>query len=151
MIDAMIATVTAAAKAASVSPSLLLAICTVESNLNPHAVNVHDGGSASYGLCQLKVATAREFDHKASPEMLLDPKENARVAAAYLSFQVKRYQTVQCAVAAYNAGSCIRNSHGTIRNIRYVRNVERHRKLYEAIIADGGRPRVGGDQRHRAP
>lgn len=145
MIDAMIAVVTTAAKAASVPPALLLAICTVESNLNPHALNVHDGGSASYGLCQLKVATAKQFDSKATPEMLLDPKHNARIAALYLRFSMNRYYTTQCAVASYNAGSCRRNDNGAIRNIRYVRKVEKHRKVYEQIL-DGGR---SGDVRNK--
>lgn len=148
MIDAMIAVVTSAAKAASVPPTLLLAICTVESNLNPHAVNVHDGGSASYGLCQLKVATAKQFDKRASPEMLLEPKDNARIAALYLRFNIGRYYTTQCAVASYNAGSCRRNESGVIRNIKYVRKVEKHRKVYDQIL-NGGRSSVSRDQRYR--
>lgn len=148
MIDSMIAVVTAAAKAAGVPPALLLAICTVESNLNPHAVNVHDGGSASYGLCQLKVATAKQFDGAATPEMLLEAKDNARIAASFLAFSIGRYQTTQCAVASYNAGSCRRNASGAIRNIKYVRNVERHRKIYETILSSGRQGAVS-NKRHR--
>lgn len=133
LIDTMITIVTAAAKLASVPPTLLLAICTVESNLNAHAVNVHDGGSASYGLCQIKSTTANWLGQDGRPEALLDAKKNATTAAKYLKMLLAKYDQ-PCAIAAYNAGTCRKNAKGFIRNIKYVRKVEGHKRIYDRLI-----------------
>lgn len=150
MIDSMIAVIAAAAQAASVPPALLLAICTVESNLNPLAVNVHDGGSASYGLCQIKTETAEWLGKDGSPEELLDPETNASIAALYLSKNLKRYrENESCAIAAYNAGTCRFNNKGLIRNRKYVNKVEKHRSIYVQILkANNRRPSPHGNKRH---
>lgn len=147
MIDAMMAVITTAANSANVAPALLLAICTVESNLNPHAVNLHDGGSASYGLCQLKLDTARQFHKKVTTEMLFDAKHNARIAALLLRSHLTKYKADDCAIAAYNAGICRKNKAGLIRNLKYVRKVEKHRRTYEQIL-NSGRPSNVRDKRY---
>lgn len=139
------ATILAAAKAAGVPGALFLAICTHESHLNNVTVP-HDGGSPSYGVCQIKEDTARELgftgivtgptvesdifdgalEPKGTPEGLMIPSVNAKYAAKYLKKQLDRYEGDWCkATAAYNAGSYSPSSKipGKPRNLRYVKSV----------------------------
>lgn len=136
MIDAMISILIAAAVAKGVPPEMLLAVCTQESNLRPLAVNVNDGGSASYGLCQIKSSTAHMLHRRSTPDSLLDARHNASVAADYLALLLRRYPgDAGCAIAAYNAGTCRHNRKGQIRNMKYVRSVQNHQRNYERILA----------------
>jgi len=101
-----------AAKTAGISPALLIAVCMTETNLR----NVHlddDGGSASYGICQVKLKTAhfmgkvykRQKMKMFTENDMKEIEKNARVAAFYLKYQINRYDGDLCkAVAAYNAG-----------------------------------------------
>lgn len=107
---------------------LLRAICTVESNLNAHAINRVDGSDKrhSIGLCQIKLNTARwmrcpkikrEYD-------LFDARSNARCAARFLRYQLDRYeQNWDRAIAAYNSGSLKLTKTGRIVNQAYVNKV----------------------------
>lgn len=116
-----------AAKAVGVPGYLLLAICTVESNLT-NAIVWHDGGSPSYGICQIKHETAKMMGYKGKAEGLMNPTVNARLAAKYLKFQLKRYSNDYCmAVAAYNAGSFNESKKvpGYPRNLKYLRKVQK--------------------------
>lgn len=96
-----------AAKAANVSTHLMLAICAHES----HLINVtvpQDGGTPSYGICQLKQGTAESMGYNGTSEALVRPEVNAKWAAKYLAYQLNRYDGDWCqAVSAYNAGSFI--------------------------------------------
>lgn len=89
---------------------LLNTLCRVESGLNPKALNVHDGGSPSYGVCQVKYQSAKLVGFKGSPKQLMDPKVNIDVAGRILSAQYKRYGNWAKAVTAYNKGNS--SSHG---------------------------------------
>jgi soluble lytic murein transglycosylase-like protein len=127
----MIETIIAAAKLASVPPALLLSICSAESDLRSR-VNVQDGDSASYGVCQLKLATARMIDPMAGPSLLLDPEYNAMIAAYYVAYQMQRYPGDEdCVIAAYNAGTCRRHPDGRILNRKYVKRVRDRMKGFE--------------------
>jgi len=107
-----------AAKATAVPFELLRAICTVESNLNPAAVNQYDGGSPSYGLCQIKQATAELVGYEGEPEDLLNPHTNALYAAKYLKRQILRYNHDWIkAISAYNNGKACNY------NVKYVNKV----------------------------
>lgn len=129
--------VAAAAKAANIAPTLLLSVCTVESGLRPHAINKVDGNSPSYGICQIKVDTAKMMRWESSPSRLLDPSHNALVAAHYLQYQLMRYKgDIKCAVAAYNAGTCRKNERGQIRNGKYLRKVRSKLRLYSKVYGD---------------
>lgn len=116
-----------AAKKAAVSGALLLAICTHESGL----VNVlvpHDGGSPTYGICQVKFETAKMIGFTGKAKDLMIPATNAKWAAAYLKFQHKRYDGDWCkTVAAYNSGTYneSKKSPGKPRNLVYVRYVQK--------------------------
>jgi hypothetical protein len=137
------AIILAAAKSAGVPGALLLAICTSESKL----INVmvpHDGGTPSYGICQIKRGSAIGYEGistgpmqpskiikgtlepKGKPQGLMIPYVNAMYAAKYLQYQLNRYNGNPCmAVAASNAGSYLPSSRtpGKPKNYTYVKGV----------------------------
>jgi len=130
----MIEIIVQAATYYGLNPALLLAVCTVESHLQPHVVNVHDGGSPSYGLCQIKLRTARHYYGKMNASELLNASINAHIAAKILRDNLYRYDyDMDCAIAAYNRGSC-KKVDGKISNQGYVKKVKRKyakfKKLY---------------------
>jgi soluble lytic murein transglycosylase-like protein len=81
---------------------LLSSLCYVESGHNPKAINHNDGGSPSYGKCQVKRDTARLVMGR--DVNLMDEQTNMLVAAKYLRRQYERYGNWDKAVLAYNAG-----------------------------------------------
>lgn len=116
----------AAAKAAKVSGELLLAVCMHESNLKNVEVP-HDGGSPTYGICQVKLGTAQMLGFTGNAKGLMVPEINAKWAAIYLKKQKERYDQDWCkAVAAYNAGRYNESkvSPGYPMNLKYVRKVQ---------------------------
>lgn len=126
------AIILAAAKAAKVSGALLLAICTQESNLT-NAMVLHDGGSPSYGVCQLKYETAKMMGFDGKAEKLMDPTVNAKWAARYLAYQQTRYgDSWYKLAAAYNAGTYTesKKARGCPRNLKYVIQVKHNLEEY---------------------
>lgn len=102
---------------------VLKAVCFVESSHKADAVNIHDGGSSSFGVCQIKLSTARMMGFEGTQKDLLTPEINAFYAGKYLKKQLVRYEgDVLCAIAAYNAGTCYKKN-GHITNKEYVRKV----------------------------
>jgi soluble lytic murein transglycosylase-like protein len=121
------------AKTVGVSGKLLLAICSYESNLT-NVVVYHDGGSPSYGICQVKYGTAQMLGFKGKAQDLVDPRVNAKWAALYLKSQIDRYDGDWCkAAAAYNAGTFNESKKfpGKPRNLKYIRRIQA--KLPEAL------------------
>lgn len=95
-------------------------MCWVESN-HKNVIVHNDGGdgTASYGVCQIKLQTAREMGFTGKPADLLKPHLNTYFAGQYLAYQMKRYHgDVKKAVKAYNLG----HFRGML-NCRYVRKV----------------------------
>jgi len=88
--------VAAAAARHGLDPKLLHALVLTESAYRPNAVS--PAGAA--GLTQLMPATAREL----GVEDRFDPVENLRGGAEYLARQLRRFQDVRLALAAFNAG-----------------------------------------------
>lgn len=128
------AIILAAAAKAKVSGALLLAICTYETNLT-NVVIYHDGGSPSYGICQVKYKTAQMLGFKGKEQELVNPFVNAKFAAKYLKYQEDRYGTGSWVkvVSSYNAGSFLESKKipGCPRNLKYVRRVQK--KLTEEL------------------
>lgn len=94
-----------AAKATAVPPLLLLSVCFTESSLREEAFVPKDGATASYGLCQLKLKTARMYEPGIKRSELMSPYINARIAGQYLRDLLDRYNfNVRKAVDAYNRG-----------------------------------------------
>ena len=111
--------------------SLLIAVCDVESSLNPKAINKDDGIGDSIGLCQVKLATARWIGCANKVSELFVAKWNARCAATYLKFQLLRYKgNVRLAVSAYNMGTAKVNRKGDLLNRRYVNKVMKRKEKY---------------------
>jgi soluble lytic murein transglycosylase-like protein len=110
---------------AGLPQGLLSALCFVESSHRPAAINLDDNGSASIGLCQIKLETARLVGFKGTESDLQNqPKLNAMYAAKYLKKQLNRYHgNVPKAVAAYNAGTYYQKKNGMAANQYYVNKV----------------------------
>jgi len=121
MIEALIR----AANIVGVSPALLVALCSTETNL-ANVVRYNDGASSSYGICQVKLETARLIDRKADALLLMKPHYNALIAARYLQYQMGRYNDTWLAVAAYNSGSVKFNRRRELVNRNYVKKVQRN-------------------------
>lgn len=111
----------------NIPPVLLQSICYVESGGNPNIINYHDGDGDSYGLCQIKLTTARMYGFGGDFRQLLKPFVNLTYAARHIRYLMNKYQNVDCAIAAYNYGTCKKNSRGQIWNRGYVKKV--HNKI----------------------
>lgn len=105
--------------------AVMAALCSVESSGNPSAINPNDGGSPSYGLCQIKLGTARMMGFKGTTEELWhNPEINHYYAMKYFKWQLERYDgDLLKAIAAYNSGSIKYKRNGDFVNLNYVRKV----------------------------
>lgn len=113
-----------AAVSEGVPPQTLLAICWTETK-HETIVSANDGGSASYGICQVKLATARDHAPKVRVSDLLNPQTNAILAARVLRRQLDRYNgNLDCAVIAYNRGRASCDGYNARPTNRYLRRVK---------------------------
>lgn len=105
-------------------PGLLSALCFVESRHNPEAIHMDDGGSASLGICEIKLNTAKGLGFKGSQKDLMQPQINIYYAGKYLKQQLVRYDgNYLKAVASYNAGKYRVDDMGATKNWVYVHKV----------------------------
>lgn len=106
-----------AAKKVGVPASLMLSLCFHESGLR-NITKPNDGGSPTYGVCQVKLPAGREayrftkhpelkvLEGKSGGKALTDVHVNALASAGYMKFQLDRYKgDIWKAVSAYNKGS----------------------------------------------
>lgn len=85
--------------------NLLDSVCYVETKHDMYAIAYNDGGSHSYGVCQIKYETAKHMGFKGTEDELMQPENNIKYAAAFLAYQIKRYKgNTKRAVTAYNKG-----------------------------------------------
>ncbi len=85
--------------------NLLSSLCYVESKHKVTAIAYNDGKTHSYGLCQIKLASAQQMGFKGTEKQLMKPEVNALYAGKFLAFQIKRYHgNVARGVTAYNKG-----------------------------------------------
>lgn len=116
-----------AAKKIGISGALLLSICTHETGLK-NLVSPNDGGSHSYGVCQVKLGTAHFLGYDIKANELMNPEINAEIAGAYLKYQFDRYNGNICkSVSAYNSGryNPSPKAPGHPRNLKYLRSVQK--------------------------
>lgn len=109
-------------------PGMLAAVCYVESKHVVQAINVGDGGSDSFGICQLKLSTAQGMGYSptTSGTLQASAKINTFYAAKYLRYQLDRYKgNTWRAIAAYNSGTFKVNKQGQTINKAYVDKVFR--------------------------
>ncbi len=105
-----------AAEKVGISGTLLFSLCHVETTIL-NKIHHHDGGSKSYGICQVKLRTARQFLPGITEAEMMDPYYNALAAAYYLKYQTLRFKDLKKGISAYNAGRPIKS------NKKYVKSV----------------------------
>lgn len=137
----------------NVDEELVYAVIKAESNFNS---NAHSSKGA-IGLMQLMKDTAKDIAKKANVQIptnevtqsLLDSETNINIGTKYLSILIEKYQNIEVAITAYNAGigtvdnwiekGIIKNDGSDIENIpyketnNYVRKILRDYKIYEKI------------------
>ena len=132
-----------------IDPMLTFAVIKAESNFNPDAVSK----SNAIGLMQLIENTAIEvsdsINETLDKEQLYDPETNIKLGTKYLSELIKRYNSLELSLAAYNAGignveewiknGIIKSDGSDIENIpfketnNYVRKILRDYEIYKKI------------------
>ncbi len=123
------------------SPQLLWAICKVESNFNPKALNYNKNGSFDYGAMQINSCWYKKLGDDRW-QKLSDPCFNVKVGAWILSQCVKQHGYTWEAVGCYNARSqskravyankvydvlrkhTPKSTEGKIRNASYTKNTK---------------------------
>lgn len=137
----------------SVDENLIYAVIKAESNFNSTA----QSSKGAIGLMQLMEDTAKDIVKKtnlqiSSSEMkqsLLNSEININLGTKYLSILIEKYQNIEIAITAYNAGigtvdnwiekNIIKSDGSDIENIpyketnNYVRKILRDYKIYEKI------------------
>lgn len=116
-----------AASTYGIDKGLVKAVIHTESGFNPRARS----GPGAKGLMQLMPATARRF----AVTDVYDPAQNIRGGTEYLSFLLKRFNSLELALAGYNAGEGNVDKYKGIPPFAetqdYVRRVmSRYNKLY---------------------
>ncbi len=108
-----------AAEANGLDPALVYAVVQTESAFQPGAVS-HKGAK---GLMQLMDGTAEELGVQQS----FDPRENLQGGCAYLRRQLDQFESLEHALAAYNAGPNAVKQYGGIppfgETVQYVSRV----------------------------
>lgn len=132
-----------------VEENLIYAIIKAESNFNPNAISRQN----AKGLMQLMDSTAKEIANKSGIELtednILEPEINIQLGTQYISKLIEKYNNIEVALAAYNAGSgnvdkwikseTIKADGSDIENIpfketnTYVRKIIRDYKVYMQI------------------
>jgi soluble lytic murein transglycosylase-like protein len=118
--------ITLVAKSFGVPGALMLAVCSNESNLT-NAFAPHDGGSPSFGICQIKLDTAKMVGYLGDGHGLMNPEINVKWSAIYLKKLLDQYDDSWCkSVSAYNLGTFkeSRRHRGRPINMSYVKKVQ---------------------------
>lgn len=134
------------AKEYGVEENLIYAVIKAESNFNKNAISKKN----ALGLMQLMYNTAEEVAKTIGldidQEIILKPEVNINIGTKYLSILINKYNNIEVALAAYNAGSgnvdnwitngTIKGDGSDIENIpfketnNYVRKILRDYKIY---------------------
>lgn len=130
-----------------VDKHLVYALIKAESNFKADAVSNRN----AKGLMQLMYSTAKEVAKKCEIEVteenILEPEINIQIGVKYLSMLIDKYECIEIAVAAYNAGSgnvdkwikngVIKSDGSDIEKIpfketnNYIRKIMRDYKIYK--------------------
>ena len=133
----------------NVDENLIYALIKAESNFQAEAVS----NKNALGLMQLMPTTAEEIANKNGIELteknILEPDININIGTKYISTLLEKYECVEVALAAYNAGignvnkwiesGIIKSDGSDIENIpfketnTYVRKIMRDYKIYKEL------------------
>lgn len=115
-----------------VDPALVKAVVAAESNFETRAVS----RAGALGLMQLMPATAAELGVRAP----FEPAQNVRAGTQYLKMMLDRYDAVEIALAAYNAGPQTVDRHQGVPPYKetraYVARVLRYYSKYRNVWED---------------
>ena len=137
------------AKEYQVDKELIYAMIKAESNFRKEAVS----NKEAIGLMQILESTAnevaKELEKEVTKEELLNPDLNICLGTKYISNLIKKYNNIELAIAAYNAGignvdtwikeGIIQKDGSDIENIpfketnNYLRKILRDYKLYRQL------------------
>lgn len=132
-----------------VDENLIYALIKAESNFNAKAVS-HQNAK---GLMQLMQSTAQDLANrsqiKLTKDNILDPDININLGTQYIASLLNKYDSIEVALAAYNAGSgnvdkwikngTIKSDGSDIENVpyketnTYVRKIMRDYKIYNEL------------------
>lgn len=115
-----------------VDPNLVLAVIAAESRCQPRAVS----GAGAYGLMQLMPSTAREM----GVENISSEIENVNGGAKYLAHLLKRFASIEHALAAYNAGPTKVRRYGGIPPYRETRRYVAQVMEFYQLFSGQARP-----------
>lgn len=138
------------AKEEEIEEELIYAIIKNESNFKPDAIS----NKNALGLMQLMENTAyeveKEFKMDLDKNQILEPENNIKLGTRYLSNLIKKYNSTELALAAYNAGSgnvdkwikdgVLKEDGSDIENIpfketnNYIRRILRDYKIYKKLL-----------------
>ena len=137
----------------NVDPNLVYAVIKAESNFNESATS----SKGAKGLMQLMDSTAKDIAKKANLNLtqeeisnrLLDVELNICIGTKYLQTLQEKYQNIELALTAYNAGigtvdnwiekGILKRDGSNIENVpyketnNYVRKIMRDYKIYSCI------------------
>ena len=133
----------------NVDKYLVFAIIKAESNFQENAVS----GKQAKGLMQLMYSTAEEvakqIDIDLNEQNILEPKININLGTKYISILIQKYNNINLALTAYNAGSgnvdswiddgTLKRDGSDIENVpftetnNYVRKILRDYKIYKQL------------------
>lgn len=136
----------------NVDEYLIYAIIKAESNFEPNAES-HRGAK---GLMQLMYSTAEDISKRIGIELnednILEPDINIKLGTKYISMLIQKYNNINLALAAYNAGSgnvdgwiekgTLKSDGSDIENVpftetnNYVRKILRDYEIYKNIYEE---------------
>lgn len=136
----------------NVDKYLIYAIIKAESNFEPNAES-HRGAK---GLMQLMYSTAEDISKRIGIELnednILEPDININLGTKYISMLIQKYNNINLALAAYNAGSgnvdgwiekgTLKSDGSDIENVpftetnNYVRKILRDYEIYKNIYEE---------------
>ena len=132
-----------------IDENLIYALIKAESNFNEKAVS-HQNAK---GLMQLMQSTAQDLANrsqiKLTKDYILEPDININLGTQYIALLLNKYDSIEVALAAYNAGSgnvdrwikngTIKSDGSDIENVpyketnTYVRKIMRNYKMYNEL------------------
>ena len=135
-----------------IDENLIYALIKAESNFNEKAVS-HQNAK---GLMQLMQSTAQDLANrsqiKLTKDNILEPDININLGTKYISMLIQKYNNINLALAAYNAGSgnvdgwiekgTLKSDGSDIENVpftetnNYVRKILRDYEIYKNIYEE---------------